>query len=97
MHYGNLSFFLSDEKPLKLCPVYDMLPMQFRPTAQGELPPQTLNPHYPTPREFSDASAALHAALDYWQTIVNNNDFSERFRTIALGSMEALKAIQKIF
>ncbi len=97
MHYGNLSFFLSDEKPLRLCPVYDMLPMLFRPTAQGELPPQTLNPQYPTPREFSDASAALSAALNYWQTIAKNNDFSDPFRTIAQESMKALSAIKRIF
>ncbi len=96
MHYGNLSFFLVSEKPLALCPVYDMLPMRFRPSAQGELPPLKLNPEFPTPREHPEASDALKAAFDFWKTIANSEDYSESFRDIAQHSGGALQSVQQI-
>ena len=38
MHYGNASFLLSQAKPLTLAPVYDMLPMAYRPVEQSGVP-----------------------------------------------------------
>ncbi|MGB0370576.1 MAG: HipA domain-containing protein [Opitutales bacterium] len=37
MHFGNYSFFLKPEFPLIPAPVYDMLPMIYAPTRQGDM------------------------------------------------------------
>ncbi|MDQ8208272.1 HipA domain-containing protein [Coraliomargarita sp. SDUM461003] len=44
MHWGNLSFFLPEQSPYPLAPVYDMLPMRFRPSSTGEVIERTFEP-----------------------------------------------------
>ena len=69
MHHGNLSFFVDDVmKPrLMLTPVYDMLPMLWRPdTHGGDL---STAPVQPQPQAAGFAAQAAHAqawARDYW-------------------------------
>jgi hypothetical protein len=38
MHNGNLSFVSAHGRPYEIAPVYDMLPMAFRPGSSGNLP-----------------------------------------------------------
>ncbi len=52
MHHGNLSFVGEHGHPYQLAPIYDMLPMAFRPAGSGalpdSLPPARLHPGVPT-------------------------------------------------
>ena len=95
MHYGNLSFFLEPDRPLSLTPIYDMLPMRFRPSPQGELPDTSIGPTIPTPIERESATPAIEAALDYWNSVESDSDFSMGFRSNAAKSVEILSGIKK--
>ena len=70
MHFGNLSFFVSDfAKPyFTVTPAYDMLPMLWRPGVHtGEL---GADPIRPQPRMASfaqEATVARDWAIDYWE------------------------------
>src|SRR5205814_2018318 len=52
MHFGNMSLLLGDARPLRLAPIYDMLPMGFAPSATGELPQRELPIEPPPPEEL---------------------------------------------
>jgi hypothetical protein len=49
MHYGNISFLLLPGQVLQLAPVYDMVPMMYRPDPEGRLinMPITIRPAPP--------------------------------------------------
>lgn len=66
MHLGNVSLVLRDERPLRLCPAYDMLPMQWRPTAQGSLPERSLTIVAPAPGQLDAWHWAATAASEFW-------------------------------
>ncbi|MCB1628690.1 MAG: type II toxin-antitoxin system HipA family toxin YjjJ [Xanthomonadales bacterium] len=66
MHLGNVSLVLTDKRPLRLCPVYDMLPMQWRPTAQGSLPERSLTVVAPAPGQLEAWHWAATAASEFW-------------------------------
>lgn len=84
MHFGNLSVFVASPEDLArgrftLAPVYDMLPMRWRPdVASGEL---GMLPFTPEPADL--ASAARPIALLFWQRMVNSAEVSAEFRTLA--------------
>jgi len=81
MHGGNLSLFVEPETVqdglLALAPVYDMLPMRWRPTAEGA-------PDY-TPFDFDarDAGSPLAgAARDFWAAL-QESDVSPSLKVVA--------------
>jgi hypothetical protein len=69
MHLGNVSLELRDAKPLKLLPVYDMLPMLWRPSAQGSLPERTLSIPPPAPEQLAAWRWAAKAAGMFWAAV----------------------------
>ena len=78
MHYGNVSLFLRPNQPLKLTPVYDMLPMGFRPQLEGRLPDRLPEPS----AEAWKDSQARAMATSFWRRLSNSPKISEGFRTI---------------
>jgi hypothetical protein len=83
MHYGNVSLFLGDAKPLALAPAYDMVPMQYRPDIEGRLPTAAVAPFYPPP-EFSALGArAASLARTFWERMSREEKVSAEFRRIA--------------
>ncbi len=83
MHFGNLSLWVQREDLLKgrfaLAPLYDMLPMRWRPDpGSGEL---GLLPLTPEPAELDSSARAL--AADYWTQIAAGRSFSAGFRALA--------------
>ena len=83
MHFGNLSFLRGAERPLGLAPAYDMLPMQYRPAATGELVPRAYLPPMPPPTDLVPWQAASVAAADFWTRVANDERVSDGFREIA--------------
>ena len=86
MHFGNLSFFVDDvTRPVLLpTPVYDMLPMKWRPGIHdGALDLTPLQP--PVPLEGFDAQSlqARHWAMDFWQRAAGLPELSPPFRALA--------------
>lgn len=80
MHYGNISLFLNEKRPLALAPVYDMLPMAYRPGLEGRLPPKTSQPVSP---EAAADSTARRMAGEFWGRTSKSRLISEGFRSIA--------------
>jgi HipA-like C-terminal domain len=83
MHFGNLSLAVDREGLARghftLAPLYDMLPMRWRPDAiSGEL---GLVPF--TPDEADLSSAARSIALEFWQRVAEHGATSRGFRVLA--------------
>lgn len=96
MHFGNVSFFLSDDRPLPLCPVYDMLPMRFRPASSGEIRTATQHPSLPRPEDETAWLEMWPVALAYWTRVGRANEVSRDFRKIVREAAEALRRIRTI-
>lgn len=94
MHFGNVSFFLQDTFPLPLCPVYDMLPMRFRPMDTGEIRDAKLTPKLPRPEDEAIWRKMLPAAIEYWDQLARRAEVSGEFRGIAQESAAALRQLR---
>jgi len=94
MHFGNLSFYLDDDFPLKLAPCYDMLPMHFRPAPSGEVPEVELIPHQPLPENEAAWNQVLPLAVKFWETVTTDNRISSEFNRIAQNNLEALQRLK---
>lgn len=97
MHYGNMSLFLSPTRPLRLAPGYDMLPMLYRPDAQGGLPERPFNPPPPLPEAMDVWSGALELAIAYWTKVSEVQSISEPFRAIAGRNRDTLVHYERQF
>jgi HipA-like C-terminal domain len=83
MHFGNLSLRVAlpdlAHGRFTLAPMYDMLPMRWRPnTHSGEL---SLLPFTPEPADLQ--SAARPVALEFWRRCAQSLDLSDEFRELA--------------
>lgn len=93
MHYGNLSFFLHPEFPMTVCPPYDMLPMLYAPTRNGEVVPRDLRLRRPLPRECDLWQKAAEAAVAYWEKLAGVQELSDEFKAIADENCKKVKAL----
>ncbi len=84
MHLGNAALHLSDQRPLSLAPVYDMLPMRFRPTNGGEIVERRYEIALPAPEQKADWLAAAPMARKFWQRIQDDPRISRPFHAIAI-------------
>jgi hypothetical protein len=83
MHKGNASLWWRSEKPLGLAPVYDMLPMAFGPSPQGELITRPYDFPARTPELDQDWEIAIPWALEFWNRVLGNGAFAPDFVTQA--------------
>lgn len=92
MHLGNVGFHLSDDRPLQLAPAYDMLPMRFRPSGNGEVVPREYEVVPPLPEQRDDWHQIAPAAVKFWETVCNSPSISPVFTKIAINASEKLRA-----
>jgi hypothetical protein len=83
MHFGNLSLFVAPADAARgrftLAPLYDMLPMRWRPDpATGTL---DLDPFTPEPIDLQSAAQPIAAA--YWRQLAEHAPVSKPLRTLA--------------
>lgn len=90
MHYGNVSFFLERNFPLRLAPNYDMLPMLYRPGTQGSLPLREFAPPPPPPEAMDPWREASELAEETWLRIAEERIISEAFREMAHTNRETV-------
>lgn len=83
MHLGNAGLVLTDTRPLALAPAYDMLPMLWRPSTQGEVVPRVFTPVLPTPQQRDNWQHAAHMAVQFWQAVAQLPHMSQAFLDIA--------------
>ncbi|RDZ26661.1 type II toxin-antitoxin system HipA family toxin YjjJ [Lysobacter silvisoli] len=83
MHFGNLSFHTEPQRlQVALAPVYDMLPMHYRPGAGGAVHQRP----YELPLPTGDLAAwqwAGSAALDLWRRAQDDTRIGPAFRAVA--------------
>ena len=95
MHYGNTSFHLSPSLPLTLAPVYDMVPMRYRPNQEGGLPEKPVNPPPPSPMEIQQCSLAATTAESFWQTLCDTPNVSDNFIAVSRNNIDIIQAYRR--
>ncbi|WP_017915720.1 type II toxin-antitoxin system HipA family toxin YjjJ [Xanthomonas sacchari] len=97
MHLGNAGLMLGDVLPLALAPVYDMLPMAFRPAASGEVVERAYVLPLPTPDQRDDWRAAAGMAVPFWERVIEDVHVSAAFHSIARDGLAQLtRALPRI-
>ncbi len=89
-HLGNLSLFLTPELPLKLCPIYDMLPMRYAPQRTGDLPTRPIEVHPPRPEELPTWIPAAQAAQRFWSRFIAEAHLFSDLRKTAQKNLDAI-------
>jgi hypothetical protein len=97
MHFGNLGFFLDESLPLQPCPSYDMLPMLYRPAANGSIVPRAYQPPTPLPAALPHWQQAATWACTFWQRVMEHPQLSADFRRIAGENHAQLASLRQRF
>lgn len=97
-HLGNLSLLatLAGSIELSLAPAYDMLPMAYRPTGQGEVRAIEFRPPTPTAASNDVWNRALMMAYRYWRRLAATAEISEAMRQIATQNAESLVQMHRL-
>ena len=93
MHFGNLSFFVDDVmKPTFVpSPVYDMLPMMWRPGVHGgELDARPVRPQHQPAGYAPQVVQARAWARSYWERAANMTALSSALREASAASLAVL-------
>ena len=91
MHYGNAALILCERPPLQLAPVYDMLPMAYRPGAENMIPGLS-DDALAVARSEIAAAPERELAAKFWRLISTATHVSESFRKIASAHASALSS-----
>jgi hypothetical protein len=97
MHFGNLGFFLDDALPLQLAPGYDMLPMLYRPAANGSIAPREYQPPTPLPAALPHWRQTAAWAATFWRRVADHPQLSPDFRRIAIDNQARLDSLRRRF
>ncbi|MEQ8034877.1 type II toxin-antitoxin system HipA family toxin YjjJ [Xanthomonas sp. WHRI 6106] len=91
MHLGNAALILADTLPLRLAPVYDMLPMVLRPASSGEIVPRDIEIPAPTVGQFAQWRRAAEMAEQFWQRCIDDDALSDQMHGIATRALASLR------
>jgi len=92
MHDGNLSFEPGPAATLSVAPVYDMLPMAYRPQVGVELPAVDFTPRLPLPPQREAWVQAAEAAQRFWAQSADDARISAGFRAICAENQQRVAA-----
>jgi hypothetical protein len=102
MHLGNASLIGGDQAPHTLAPVYDMLPMRWRPAATGEVMPyvddvDATNWTPPLPQETELWLQAATLAQTFFVAVAraDTSEISATFQQIMQRQSERLTRMQQ--
>ena len=85
MHHGNLSFFAEPERAaLRLAPVYDMLPMHYRPAVSGLVRETPFELPAPDLHHLTIWIQVATLAAAFWTTAANDKRLSKLFARVCL-------------
>lgn len=95
MHAGNLSFYLS-AAPMKVAPVYDMLPMSFAPGSSGSMRNEAIDIKVDSTVSRGAWEFALPLAGQFWQRVQDDERISAGFQDIARAMLKKLMSASSI-
>jgi len=96
MHFGNLALWMSDDLPFRLAPVYDMLPMRWAPSAQGELVNRRHAPEPPIPAMRDAWNKAAEWADQFWDNLASDQRLSKEFVCFAEQAIATLARLRGV-
>lgn len=86
-HLGNMSAHFEGNRPMRLTPIYDFLPMRYAPTSTGEIPADPLDLAGVVARHpdvsAGDASRCQAATVEFWQRCGADTEISEQMRRLS--------------
>lgn len=83
MHHGNLSFYAEPQRAaLRLAPIYDMLPMHYRPAVSGLVRETPFDIPPPDPHHRSIWAQAAALAEEFWAIAARDPRLSEAFAAV---------------
>jgi hypothetical protein len=91
MHYGNASLLWESSRPFSLAPSYDMLPMLYAPSANGELVARDFQPPIPTPRHRTLWFNAAAMAIKFWHQVASDRRITSDFQSIAAANAHTIE------
>ena len=93
MHGGNLSFFVDiDSQVVRLAPVYDMLPMHYRPNESGSVRDEPFPLPAPDLGKTGTWSQAAALATKYWRRTASDARIEDGFRALCRDNAERVDA-----
>lgn len=93
MHGGNLSFFVDlDRQAVRLAPVYDMLPMHYRPNESGSVSDEPFALPMPDLGKAGTWSRAAMLATEFWRRTGDDERIGENFRALCRANVEHIEA-----
>ena len=93
MHQGNLSFLRPEQHPVAMAPLYDMLPMAFAPSGNGNMRREAVAIRLSHEVSGTIWRQAELLALEFWRRTALCPQISDEFRTIAA---QMLAQLQKL-
>ena len=88
MHGGNLSFFTDlDTHVVRLAPIYDMLPMHYRPNEGGSVRDEPFNLPVPDLAAPEIWSRATMMAIEFWRRTGEDIRIDENFRKLCIDNI----------
>ena len=90
-HHGNIAFSWDLEQKLRVLPVYDMLPMFYRPNQHGEVRDKAWTPDNIESLVLRHLPLALSLARQFWGLVIHDPRISEGFKVVANAHVEALR------
>lgn len=96
MHFGNLSFLFSFDRPLGLAPLYDMLPMIYAPVGAEELPERHLEATLPVGANLDIWPSVADRAAAYWQEVATHAGVSAEFAALAARNAANIARLRKL-
>lgn len=97
MHFGNVAFELADERPLRLQPMFDMVPMLYAPGVAGAVVERAFSPALPLPRHVAAWMRAAALASRFWQRAADDPGISGGFAAIARANGQAVDQLRTRF
>ena len=90
MHGANAALLWEGGTSFRFAPIYDMLPMLYRPNAQGEVVPRAFSPTVVEVNSQSVWRSSAGAARNFWDAVSNDQRVSMDMR------QEAARNVEKI-
>ena len=97
MHFGNLSFWLDDARLFRVAPAYDMLPMVWSPSVQGEVVVRELVPRPPLPGAAGTWGEVAAWAVEFWRRVVEDAAVSAEFAAQARRAATQVERMRGLF